>query len=93
VAFGPLRATTLLGPKQYHVFLVRMWVYSLAWAVTLVLLTTLWKDTSAPLKFVLVLLLIVGTPSIQDLFQTYGAYKARWETENNGERRERQPDP
>ena len=80
--FGPLRSTRLLGAREYQVHLVRYWIYSTAWAATAVLLAIYWGAVSTLLKFVLVPLIIFGTPAISDLFQTYTKYTAKWHHDN-----------
>jgi len=85
VAFGPLRSTRLLGAREYQVHLVRYWMYSVAWAATAVLLTIHWGSMNTLLKFVLVPLVILGTPAIGDLFQTYAKYTAQWHEDNGAD--------
>jgi hypothetical protein len=68
VAFGPLRSTRLLGPREYQVHLVRYRVYSVAWAATSVMLAIYWGEVMTLLKFVLVPLIVLGTPAIGVFF-------------------------
>ena len=81
--FGPLRSTRLLDAKNYYRRFLMLWVYSVAWMVVVVLFALEWYTTvGVPMKIALVVLLVLGTPTVGDLFQTYAVYVAKWEQEN-----------
>lgn len=81
--FGPLRSTRLLAARSYYTRLTLLWMYSVAWASTVVLLALHWEGVSTLMKFGLIPLLVLGTPSVSDLFQTHTEYTAKWERDNS----------
>jgi len=80
--FGPLRSTRLLGARSYHSRLIALWIYSIAWTASVVLLALYWAGVSTPMRIALTPLLVLGVPTIGDLFQTHADYKERWERAN-----------
>jgi len=83
MAFGPLRSTKFFSSGQYGFRLLILWVYSLAWIVGLVSFLFDWHESlPAYANVVVVILFVLGAPSISDLFQSYSSYVARWNKEN-----------
>ncbi len=80
--FGPLRLTQRFGAGQYYVRLVVLWMYSIVWTAAVASLAVYWDEVNLPMKIVLVPLLVLGTPTIGDLFQSYAKYSAKWERDN-----------
>ena len=83
--FGPLRSTALLDHSRYRVRLLLLWVYGIAWLVLSVSFAMSWHDAvSTPIKVVVVVVIVLGTPTISDLFQSYARYRDKWQKENVG---------
>ena len=53
-------------------------MYSIAWTGVVISLAVYWASVNVPIRIVLIPLLVLGTPTVGDLFQTYEQYKARW---------------
>lgn len=62
----------------YWVFQGAFWIYSLLWAVLVWWVTYRWHGTLLA-RWMVFPILIIGTPALSDLFQSYRGYLADWE--------------
>jgi hypothetical protein len=60
-----------------------LWLYSIGWAATAISFLFQWH-VAVPMyaKVAVVVVLVLGTPSLSDLFQSYSSYSERWKQEN-----------
>ena len=72
----------LLSYKAYILILSAFWVYSIIWGASLVLLYIYRDSLSVYVEAVCLIILIIISPSANDLFLPYKKYKVQWETSN-----------
>ncbi len=63
-----------LSRRGYTIIIGGLWVYTILWCALLAYLWFNWDTTVLLHKIVLTILLIIGTPAITDLFQSYEQY-------------------
>ena len=57
-------------------------LYTIAWCAVVTWVFLIW-DTKFGWKAPIVVILVMVTPSLSDLFRPYSVYKELWETSNN----------
>lgn len=71
--------------KQYYLITFLAWIY-VALAVALIIWIYEASDMSTYLKFIIVTLLMIFTPSFKDLFQTYSSFIKQYYEGRNEEK-------
>jgi len=61
--------------REYIIVLALTWAYTLCWCAGLVAAWMLWEGIANTTKVLVSMFLVVGTPSIQDLFVSYQQFK------------------
>jgi hypothetical protein len=75
-----LRNAPLFSKGRFALIMLSFWLYTLAWLGGLVYIS-LWNATWYK-KAVPLILLIIGTPAIEDLLMGYKRYRRIWEEHN-----------
>jgi hypothetical protein len=57
------------------------WIYTIVWIFALIYVSILW-GVSWQKRIIPFLLLVMGTPAIEDLLISYNGYKKMWEDHN-----------
>jgi len=71
----------LIPRERFRRLKLLSWLYALAWAAAVFYVSVL-ATFSMVLRGLLWLLLLIGTPSLQDLFLSYAAYEKSWKRGN-----------
>lgn len=71
----------LIPRERFHRLKVLSWLYALAWGAAVVYVSVI-ATFSWAWRAPLWLLLVIGTPSLQDLFLSYAAYEKNWKLGN-----------
>ena len=79
--FGP--TARLLSPREYVALQAVFSAYAIAWLATLAYIANA-PRISTVLKGVTLVVLVVVTPALSDLFETYSDYKSQWRNGNTG---------
>ena len=73
--------TRCLSAKQFSLRLLGYWIYTVCWLGALVWIAFFWQ-ASFLVKCAMLMVLVVGTPTVRDLFHTYAEYTALWKESN-----------
>ena len=79
---GPLRAKKLLSRRQYDQRLLLLWALAAIWVMGSIALVMYWNVVPWQMKALAVILLILGTPALSDMFRSYARYTEKWEFDN-----------
>lgn len=82
--FGPLRGKKLLSRQQYNQWLLLLWIIAAIWVMGSIALATYWNVLPWQMKVLAVVILVLGTPALSDMFRSYARYREKWELENRG---------
>jgi len=81
MTFGIFRGKNLYSEKKYYIILCCFWVYTITWVVLMLSLFN--SSLSGLVYWILLVVLLITVPSINDLFRSYNKYKSIWIDHNN----------
>ena len=72
------KKTEPMSRPKYWIINIVLWLYTILWFSVLIFIWYGW-DVSFWYKFVVTIILVIGTPTLSDLIKSYEKYKKEWE--------------